>query len=138
MVHHGAGLRQITRDGEFVKKFIEDYQSVSLSLRERAMLDYVAKLTREPWNIIENIGMGLGILLWGTANMVTGWASSRFGLLGVHQQPVSNPSLNTVGAVLAIVSMVIYSQVKPIGPEEKRERERAKGLSVSEPTSTPL
>ena len=46
MVHHGAGLRQITRDGEFVKKFIADYQSVSLSLRERAMLDYAAKLTR--------------------------------------------------------------------------------------------
>ena len=54
MVHHGAGLRQITRDGEFVKKFIEDYQSVSLSLRERAMLDYAAKLTREPWNMVED------------------------------------------------------------------------------------
>ena len=54
MVHHGAGLRQITRDGEFVKNFIEDYQSVSLSLRERAMLDYAAKLTREPWNMVED------------------------------------------------------------------------------------
>ena len=54
MVHHGAGLRQITRDGEFVKKFIEDYQSVSLSLRERAMLDYAAKPTREPWNMVED------------------------------------------------------------------------------------
>ena len=54
MVHHGAGLRQITRDGEFVKKFIEDYQSVSLSLRERAMLDYATKLTREPWNMVED------------------------------------------------------------------------------------
>ena len=54
MVHHGAGLRQITRDGEFVKKFIEDYQFVSLSLRERGMLDYAAKLTREPWNMVED------------------------------------------------------------------------------------
>ena len=53
MVHHGAGLRQITKDGEFVKKFIKDYQSVSLSARERAMLDYSAKLTREPWNMVE-------------------------------------------------------------------------------------
>ena len=43
MVHHGAGLRQITKDGEFVKKFIKDYQSVSLSARKRAMLDYSAK-----------------------------------------------------------------------------------------------
>ena len=53
MVHHGAGLRQITKDGEFVKQFIKDYQSVSLSARERAMLDYSAKLTREPWNMVE-------------------------------------------------------------------------------------
>jgi len=53
MVHHGAGLRQITKDGEFVKKFITDYQSVSLSARELAMLDYSAKLTREPWNMVE-------------------------------------------------------------------------------------
>ena len=53
MVHHEAGLCQITRDGEFVKKFIEDYQSVSLSLREREMLDYTAKLIREPRNMWE-------------------------------------------------------------------------------------
>ena len=54
MVHHGAGLRQITKDGEFVKKFIHDYQSVSLSNRERSMLDYAAKLTRTPWNMSED------------------------------------------------------------------------------------
>ena len=45
MVHHGAGLRQITKDDEFVKKFIHDYRSVLLSIREITMLDYIAKLT---------------------------------------------------------------------------------------------
>ena len=54
MVHHGAGLRQITKDSEFVKKFIHDYQSVLLSIRERTMLDYAAKLTRTPWNMAED------------------------------------------------------------------------------------
>ena len=53
MVHHGAGLRQITRDGEFVKQLIRDYRDMDLPDRERAMLDYAAKLTREPWNMEE-------------------------------------------------------------------------------------
>ena len=54
MVHHGAGLRQITKDGEFVKKFIHNYQSVPLSIRKRTMLDYAAKLTRTPWDMSED------------------------------------------------------------------------------------
>ena len=53
MVHHGAGLRQITRDSKFVKQLIRDYRNTDLPNRERAMLDYAAKLTREPWNMEE-------------------------------------------------------------------------------------
>ena len=36
------------------EKIHRGLQSVSLSLRERAMLDYAAKLTREPWNMVED------------------------------------------------------------------------------------
>ena len=53
MVHHGAGLRQITRDGEFVKQLIRDYRNTDLPDRERAMLDYAVKLTMEPWAKVE-------------------------------------------------------------------------------------
>ena len=51
IIHHGAGLRQITRDGEWVKRFIKDYKTADLSKQDLVMLDYAAKLTREPWNM---------------------------------------------------------------------------------------
>ncbi|MCH9649424.1 MAG: peroxidase [Deltaproteobacteria bacterium] len=31
----------------------EDYRKADLNPADRAMLDYVAKLTREPWNMVE-------------------------------------------------------------------------------------
>lgn len=52
-MHHGAGLRKITRDDEFVEKFIKDYKSSDLTEQDRTMLDYAAKLTKEPWNMVK-------------------------------------------------------------------------------------
>ena len=48
MQHHGAGLLRLTEDEALVKGLTEDYMSVELPPADRAMLDYVAKLTRAP------------------------------------------------------------------------------------------
>ena len=53
--------------------------------------------------IIKTIGLGLGILIWGSFNTLTGWASSRFGWFGMDAEEVSKPMLNYVGAGLSVV-----------------------------------
>jgi uncharacterized peroxidase-related enzyme len=48
MAHHGEALRRLIKDEEQVAQLKEDYTRASLSLADRAMLDYVAKLTLTP------------------------------------------------------------------------------------------
>jgi uncharacterized peroxidase-related enzyme len=52
-VHHGEGLRRLTRNSELVQQLKDDYRAAPLSPKDRAMLDYAAKLTREPWTMQE-------------------------------------------------------------------------------------
>lgn len=50
MVHHGDGhLLQLTKDRKLVEQLKIDYTQANLSLKDQVMLDYAAKLTREPW-----------------------------------------------------------------------------------------
>ena len=51
MTHHGAGLRKLTGNEELVNALQIDYRSASLEPADRVMLDYVDKLTREPWTM---------------------------------------------------------------------------------------
>ncbi|XP_013378368.1 PREDICTED: transmembrane protein 144 isoform X3 [Chinchilla lanigera] len=62
--------------------------------------------------IIKTIGLGLGILIWGSFNALTGWASSRFGWFGVDAEEVSKPVLNYVGAGLSVISAFIFLFIK--------------------------
>ncbi|NIR49530.1 peroxidase [candidate division KSB1 bacterium] len=59
MVHHGAGLRRLTKDEELVEQLKQDYRNAPISDADRAMLDYAIKLTLEPWNMdkreVENL-----------------------------------------------------------------------------------
>jgi uncharacterized peroxidase-related enzyme len=48
MIHHGEALRRLTKDEALVTQLKEDYTCASLSPADRAMLDYVAKLTHTP------------------------------------------------------------------------------------------
>nr|XP_048280870.1 transmembrane protein 144 [Myodes glareolus] len=58
--------------------------------------------------IIKTIGLGLGLLIWGSFNTLTGWASSRFGWFGMDVEEVSNPMLNYIGAGLSVVSALTF------------------------------
>lgn len=54
MTHHGAGLRRLTEDDALVEALSTDYRTASVSVAERAMLDYAVKLTLEPWEVVED------------------------------------------------------------------------------------
>ena len=61
MVHHAAGLRRLIRaepenphlSDSDVEGLLDDYTTVELGPADRAMLDYVHKLTLEPWAMVE-------------------------------------------------------------------------------------
>ena len=44
----------MTGDPELVEALKQDYTSAPISEADTAMLDYVAKLTREPWTVTAN------------------------------------------------------------------------------------
>ncbi len=44
----------MTGDPELVEALKQDYTSALISEADTAMLDYVAKLTREPWTVAED------------------------------------------------------------------------------------
>ena len=48
-MHHVRNLRQLTDNPPLVEQLSTDYTQAPLSVMDRAMLDYAAKLTRTPW-----------------------------------------------------------------------------------------
>ena len=71
--------------------------------------------------IIRCIGLGLGLLIWGGTALVVGWACAYFGLIGEQSEAsaVHLPWLNIIGALLAVVSLIVFSQVKSGAPEDE-------------------
>jgi uncharacterized peroxidase-related enzyme len=53
MTHHGEGLLRLTKDAVVVQQLKDDYTNADLSAEDAAMLQYAAKLTKEPWNMKE-------------------------------------------------------------------------------------
>ncbi|XP_065592317.1 transmembrane protein 144 [Cyrtonyx montezumae] len=62
--------------------------------------------------IIKTIGLALGLLIWASFNLLTGWASSRFGWFGIDPEEVARPVLNYIGAGLSLLSAVIFLFIK--------------------------
>ncbi|XP_016407903.1 transmembrane protein 144b isoform X2 [Sinocyclocheilus rhinocerous] len=62
--------------------------------------------------VVKFIGLGLGILLWGSSGLLIGWASSRFGWFGLNPEEVSKPIHNYCGAGLCLLSAIIFFFVK--------------------------
>ncbi len=53
LVAHGAAVRALSGDPVLGELMVMNYRAARLSPRERAMLDFVVKLTTEPWAIEE-------------------------------------------------------------------------------------
>jgi len=60
--------------------------------------------------VIQRLGMGLGVTIWGIGNLVTGWATGHFGLCGIDAEPVPKPMLNWCGFILACLSLAFFAQ----------------------------
>lgn len=69
--------------------------------------------------ILANCGLGPGQLTWGLSQILTGWATGRFGLFGKDKDVVANPNLNYAGVGMLMVSLCLFSLMKP--PESARE-----------------
>jgi uncharacterized peroxidase-related enzyme len=54
MKHHGAGLHNLIKNEKLVEELKQDYKTAGIDEKDRAMLEYVAKLTLEPWNMVED------------------------------------------------------------------------------------
>lgn len=67
--------------------------------------------------IIQLIGIGMGLLVWGSLNMLMGWASGCFGLFGLAAEPIAIPAWNYAGVSLALVGLALFLQVKPTDPD---------------------
>ncbi len=53
LVAHGAAVRALSGDPVLGELMAMNYRAARLSKRERAMLDFAAKLTAEPWRVEE-------------------------------------------------------------------------------------
>jgi len=53
-VAHGAAVRQLSGDPALGELMVMNYRAAPLSDRQRAMLDFAAKLTAEPWAVEED------------------------------------------------------------------------------------
>lgn len=62
--------------------------------------------------IVKTIGLGLGLLIWASFNLLIGWASSRYGWFGIEAETVANPTLNYSGAGLCLLSAIVFFFVK--------------------------
>ena len=47
--------------------------------------------------IINSIGLSMGLLIWGAANMLMGWAIGKFGLFDLTENTLSHEGLNYAG-----------------------------------------
>ncbi|CAF1067569.1 unnamed protein product [Brachionus calyciflorus] len=62
--------------------------------------------------IIQTIGISLGLIFWVSIELITGWATARFGLFGVYANEPSSQIMNYIGVFLAFISGIFYLFVK--------------------------
>ena len=70
--------------------------------------------------VINMIGLSLGLLIWGSANMLMGWATGVFGLFVGHKDVLASPAENYIGLALAVVALMCYTQVKTADDDEPK------------------
>jgi hypothetical protein len=65
--------------------------------------------------VVNRIGLALGLLIWGSTGLISGWLSGVVGLMGIKKQTdeITSWALNITGIILALISMGLASLVKP-------------------------
>lgn len=73
--------------------------------------------------IIQCVGIGLGVSIWGTTNMILGWASGHFGWWGIKTEVSKAPALEYLSVAISAISIVLFIFVKPTHQIVKTEVE---------------
>mmetsp|Transcript_137706 Transcript_137706/g.294284 ORF Transcript_137706/g.294284 Transcript_137706/m.294284 type:complete len:347 (-) Transcript_137706:78-1118(-) len=80
--------------------------------------------------IIQNLGLGIGQLVWSATNMLTGWATGTFGLFGKIKDPVAHQVLNYVGVVLSLFALSLFKLMKNADDKPAADSESGGNLPV--------
>ncbi|KAL5012498.1 hypothetical protein ScPMuIL_011049 [Solemya velum] len=62
--------------------------------------------------IIKTIGLAMGLCMWAMFNLLSGWATGRFGLFGLVAEVPGNVTMNYAGIALACCSAVAFAFMK--------------------------
>jgi len=72
--------------------------------------------------IIKMIGLGLGMIIWGSTSLITGFFfAGKFGLWGLPIQEVPHPTMNWAGIIAIILALGVFFMVKPTLDDHKSE-----------------
>src|ERR1700677_839452 len=63
------------------------------------------------FTVIRDIGLGMGLLVWGCTSTISSWLIGYFGFF-VTAQPVGNLGLNLAGIFIIFSALLCMSQVK--------------------------
>jgi glucose uptake protein GlcU len=72
--------------------------------------------------IVKTIGLGLGLLLWGSSNLLTGFFVGKFGIFGVEKKAVDHEAMNWIAIVIIVAAMGIFFFIKPNLDKKKYEK----------------
>ena len=84
--------------------------------------------------IIQCVGIGLGVSIWGTTNMLLGWASGHFGLMGVKKEVTEYPVFEYLSVAASFVSIILFIFVKPSSRVQKNDVPEDYASPVGSPT----
>lgn len=75
--------------------------------------------------IIQRIGMGMGLIVWGISALVIGWFTGYFGWFGLKSEKndIHDLPLSIGGLCIALLSLVVAFRVKKTTSEEDGKRE---------------
>ncbi|DBA04723.1 TPA: hypothetical protein N0F65_004360 [Lagenidium giganteum] len=84
--------------------------------------------------VVNNLGLGVGFMLWNGTNITMGYLVSRLGLFGVAPTVPSSPLISELGIVCMIASIGVYGLIKPTlsEPVPKRYVRNMSSGSVTE------
>ncbi|XP_070553814.1 transmembrane protein 144-like isoform X2 [Ptychodera flava] len=77
--------------------------------------------------VIKTIGLGLGLCIWGSLNLLMGWTSGRFGWFGLKPEIPSNQLLNYLGVGFAVFRVIGFLLIKSDGTNLSESKVTAAG-----------
>lgn len=72
--------------------------------------------------IVKTIGLGLGLLIWGSTSLITGFFVGKFGIFGVDHQSIYNEVMNWVAIWLVVGAMCVFFFIKPTIEKRKYQQ----------------